>query len=192
MYGNLLKALLLIPFVCLSLGAQSADETLLRLMGEEVFASSGMEKLSASEQTALLDWLTTRDTEIEEQSREEAMAEAEERMEERLQEEVATRLEEEKAREAAEKKKRSLQMFGFMKPDPDMEIVIESKIQGRFTGWAGKTLFYLTNGQVWKQRTGGKYYYPLDSPKVTIRKETMGYWMTVDETGARVGVERVK
>jgi hypothetical protein len=189
---NVLTALFLIPLAGFQLGALDVDERLLNLMGEDAYTSSGMDKLSGAEKAVLLDWLKARDLVIEEQTRDEATAEVERQMEQRFEQEVATRIKEEKEREAAEKKKRSLELFGFMKPDPDMEIVIESRIQGRFTGWLGNSSFYLTNGQVWKQRGGGKYYFPLDDPKVVIRKEKLGYWMTVEETGARVGVERVK
>ena len=192
MFRKLFLFLFAIPLAGASLGAQTDNASLRSLMGEEVYTASGMDKLSDTEKAALLDWLKARDTVITEQTRDEAIAAVEEQMEERVEEALATRLKEEKEREAAEKKKRSLDLFGLIKPDPDVEIVIRSQIQGRFTGWLGNTTFYLANGQVWKQRTSGKYYYPLDDPKVTIRKESLGYWMTIEDTGARVGVERIK
>jgi hypothetical protein len=56
----------------------------------------------------------------------------------------------------------------------------------------GKTRFYLENGQIWEQRIGGTYYKYIKNPEVTIEKETLGYWMTVNKTGARVAVLRIE
>jgi hypothetical protein len=191
----MIKIIRLVP-VLLSLTwlpALSADTaaTLARVMGDS-YQAAGIEKLGPEEQAALLAWLEARDTSIREQVEQQAVAEAQKQAEARIEEEVAARIEQEKVKEEEEKKNWALRMFGLEKPDPDQNIVIESSIKGRFTGWMGSTLFYLDNGHVWRQRTTGKYYNPVQDPKVIIRKESMGYWMEVVETGARVGVERVQ
>lgn len=66
---------------------------------------------------------------------------------------------------------------------------IHSQIDGAFTGWNGKTLFRLKNGQVWKQRLSGTYRTKLTDPEVEIYQKYFGlYWMKIVETGRSVGV----
>lgn len=71
---------------------------------------------------------------------------------------------------------------------------IESSITGEFSGWTGKTLFYLENGQVWKQRLSGRYpYRGPANPKVVISKNFMGYYkMTLVDADRSIGVSRVR
>ena len=67
--------------------------------------------------------------------------------------------------------------------------VIHSQIDGKFSGWSGKTLFKLKNGQVWKQRLSGDYRTTLTDPEVEIYQKYFGfYWMKIVETGRSVGV----
>lgn len=72
----------------------------------------------------------------------------------------------------------------------DFEIV--SRIVGDFTGWAGKTVFRLENGQVWEQRLNGRYRYKgPPNPEVKIDRNLFGYYrLTVLDTGRRVGVSQ--
>jgi hypothetical protein len=71
---------------------------------------------------------------------------------------------------------------------------IESRITGKFTGWYGKTIFHLDNGQEWTQAesgqlSNGKY----DNPKVKIKPMLLGSWlMYVEPCGCSVRVERSK
>jgi hypothetical protein len=72
--------------------------------------------------------------------------------------------------------------------------VVESRIDGRFTGWYGNNVFKLENGQEWTQAesgqmTGGKY----DHPKVKIKPMLLGSWlMYVEPCGCSVRVNRTK
>lgn len=75
---------------------------------------------------------------------------------------------------------------------PDEGAAISSFIKGEFSGWSGKTIFVLDNGQVWQQRVGGRYRYRADSPAVTINRERFGYYLLVNATGRKVGVKRVR
>ncbi len=75
---------------------------------------------------------------------------------------------------------------------PDEGAAIASFIKGEFSGWSGKTVFALDNGQVWQQRVGGRYRYRADSPAVTINKERFGYYLLINATGRKVGVKRVR
>ena len=70
--------------------------------------------------------------------------------------------------------------------------VIESQIDGEFSGWEGDTIFKLMNGQVWQQ-VDGRYKYKYNyAPKVLIFKTGGGYEMQVDGVDGRVRVSRLK
>ncbi len=121
-----------------------------RLMSDEDFEATGLDKLSTEEIEALDAWLlryTAGDATVLQKSNKEV-------------------------REATE----------------DYEFV--SRITGDFTGWSGKTVFRLENGQVWKQRLDGRYRHRgSPNPEVRIDRNWLGFYrMTVIETGRSVGV----
>ena len=69
----------------------------------------------------------------------------------------------------------------------------EAALVGDFTGWRGKTVFRLDNGQVWRQRSSSKYRHRGNDQRVTFDKNFMGGWeMTVVSTGKSVLVSKVK
>lgn len=67
---------------------------------------------------------------------------------------------------------------------------VESRIVGDFTGWSGRAVLALENGQRWQVANGGSYYTPkLVGPKVKITAATLGgYWMTIEGVSTRVRV----
>ncbi|MEM9101392.1 MAG: hypothetical protein AAGB12_03645 [Pseudomonadota bacterium] len=70
---------------------------------------------------------------------------------------------------------------------------IESRLVGPFTGWNGKTIFKLENGQVWQQSEKSNRHSRLDSPKVTISRGWLGtYRLKVEGMNASVRVKRIK
>ena len=70
---------------------------------------------------------------------------------------------------------------------------IRTRIVGEFTGWDGDTVFRLENGQIWKQRLGGRWFHRATSPEVELRKNFMGYWeLRIVEANRAVGVTRVE
>jgi hypothetical protein len=63
--------------------------------------------------------------------------------------------------------------------------VIQSRIVGPFTGYTGRTVFTLENGQRWAQSQYDSAYYPkIDSPPVVIVKAGFGYRMYIAGGGA--------
>ena len=63
--------------------------------------------------------------------------------------------------------------------------IIQSRIVGPFTGYNGRTIFLLENGQRWAQSQGDSAYYPkIDSPPVLISKSGFGYRMYIAGGGA--------
>ncbi|MEP6699546.1 MAG: hypothetical protein ABJB09_07440 [Verrucomicrobiota bacterium] len=70
--------------------------------------------------------------------------------------------------------------------------VIESRIIGPFTGYNGRTIFTLENGQRWAQSQRDSAYYPrIDSPPVVIVKAGFGYRMHIAGGGA-IRVSKVR
>jgi len=68
---------------------------------------------------------------------------------------------------------------------------IESRISGSFTGWSGKTLFRLENGQVWQQAEPGVFAAKMQDPTVVIKKLAFGYLLTIPGDSDTVFVRRI-
>lgn len=79
-------------------------------------------------------------------------------------------------------------------PSSGERSLIETRITGTFTGWRGKTVFRLDNGQEWQQAESGSFSAgEMDNPAVKIKPMILGSWlMVVDNCGCSVRVERVK
>ncbi len=72
------------------------------------------------------------------------------------------------------------------------DVVIKTTIDGKFSGWSGKTTFKLSNGQVWQQRLSGRWRFEAESPSVEIKKNVFGYYVMRVADKKTVGVSRVK
>ena len=70
--------------------------------------------------------------------------------------------------------------------------VIESRIDGEFTGWDGNTIFKLVNGQIWQQTEYAYTYSYKYMPKVTIYRSSSGWKMKVDGMDREIRVRRLK
>lgn len=69
--------------------------------------------------------------------------------------------------------------------------VIHAQINGNFSGWDGKSVVKLTNGEIWMQT---EYYYQYSfafMPKVTLISTPVGYKMKVDGINKEVGVQKL-
>ncbi len=80
-------------------------------------------------------------------------------------------------------------------PSPGREStgeLIESQIDGEFSGWDGDTIFKLTNGQIWQQSSYAYTYSYKSRPSVIIFRSHSGYEMQVDGVDGRVRVTRLK
>jgi hypothetical protein len=78
--------------------------------------------------------------------------------------------------------------------DQGQRHVIETRISGRFSGWYGKTVFKLDNGQEWTQAESGQFSNgKYDNPKVKVKPMLLGSWLLyVEPCGCSVRVERTK
>lgn len=79
-------------------------------------------------------------------------------------------------------------------PESGERNVIESRISGTFTGWRGKSVFKLDNGQEWQQTESGQYSAgEFSNPAVKVKPMLLGSWlMVVDGCGCSVRVQRIK
>lgn len=74
---------------------------------------------------------------------------------------------------------------------PSAEI-IESQIEGEFSGWDGETIFKLTNGQIWQQAAYAYTYTYKYRPKVLIFGSGGSYQMQVEGMDSRIRVTRLR
>jgi hypothetical protein len=156
-----------LAFLVLLSGLSGA--TLREQMSEEQFARAGLDKLSEEELSYLSDWLAGKVDEEKEKVVNEIIPEGENRF------------------GADEQIQRNVNRI---RPEPK-ELV--SRIPGPFDGWDGDTVFYLENGQVWKQSQRDKFSVRLNDPVVTIEKGLLGaYFLSVEGFGSRVKVKRLK
>ncbi|NCT69149.1 MAG: hypothetical protein GXC76_16090 [Rhodanobacteraceae bacterium] len=79
-------------------------------------------------------------------------------------------------------------------PDDADRAPVNAHIAGTFTGWRGKTVFRLDNGQEWQQAESGSYNAgEFTNPGVTIKPMILGSWlMSVQGCGCSVRVQRIK
>lgn len=72
--------------------------------------------------------------------------------------------------------------------------IVESRIDGKFRGWRGHTVFKLENGQEWKQSESGSFTNgTYDHPKVRVKPMILGSWLlSIEACGCSVRVERIK
>jgi len=78
--------------------------------------------------------------------------------------------------------------------DQGQRQIIETRISGRFSGWYGKTVFRLDNGQEWTQAESGQFSNgKYDNPKVKVKPMLLGSWlMYIEPCGCSVRVDRTK
>jgi len=77
--------------------------------------------------------------------------------------------------------------------EAEKSIQISATINQPFSGWSGKTVFHLDNGQIWRQRLEGRYAYNGENTDVIIKKNFFGFYkMTLTATDSSIGVSRIK
>jgi len=130
--------------------------------------------------------------EIREEARKEARAEMKQEVraevKQEVREEVKTEVKQEFKVAAAAK---AVAQAG--RPTEDNNVEVRSRIVGDFSGWSGRTVFRLANGQVWVQvDSSDRYWTPtVTNQEVVIRPSKIGGWkLYLGENGAWVRVRR--
>lgn len=73
-------------------------------------------------------------------------------------------------------------------------VAVVSRIAGEFSGWTGRSVFKLANGQVWQQTDGERWSTrTLRDPEVVIEPKAFGSWlMRVAPSNRTVRVTRIE
>jgi hypothetical protein len=84
--------------------------------------------------------------------------------------------------------------FGLNQPRPETVLQqIESRVVGRFEGWAPGTRIELANGQVWEVVDGSRAAYDMASPAVRIKRGMLGsFFLEIEGVSATPRVRRLK
>ena len=163
-----------------------------REMSAEERRATGVDSLSTDELDALNQWLIERFNQVQEAVSAEVREEVREEVLEKVREADAAEREAEIERRVAIEVEAAKQKIADAPPESAVSEPFEAMVQGRFSGWSGKTVFPLDNGQVWRQRHGGRYRHTDDDQSVRIYKNLLGMWqMKVLSTGRSVPVRRI-
>lgn len=185
-FGNSIRLVLLSSILTsMTVLAETSFEPLERAMNKEERIRSGVDSLTSEQRAFLNNWLKARygvmnvETPLNDretplpashnvtQTKGNSSIEAE--VERRMAEELATR------KQAA------------------TDGPFQATVVGNFTGWRGKTVFRLDNGQIWRQRSSSNYLHRGNDQRVKFDKNWMGGWeMTVVSSGKSVLVTKVK
>jgi len=70
--------------------------------------------------------------------------------------------------------------------------VLETKIDGKFEGWEGETIFKMMNGAIWQQTSYAYMYHYAYMPNVIIYKKRGTYYMKVEGVDDEIQVKQIK
>lgn len=154
--------------------------------------ATGIDSLSTDELDALNQWLIERFDQVQETVSAEVREEVREEVLEEVREADAAEREAEIERRVAIEVEAAKEEIVDAAPELVVSEPFEAEIVGRFSGWSGKTVFTLSNGQVWRQRSGSDYRHTAEGQTVTVKKNFFGLWtLTVLSSGRTVGVYRI-
>jgi hypothetical protein len=111
------------------------------------------------------------------------------------QEAAATAVAEYKKKEEPSVITRALDLFRRkQEEEKEQQVRFTATITGKFTGWEGRTVFTLDNGQVWRQQGTDVYATKAqENPAVLLYKAKSGHWrLQLIEEGAWITVVRIK
>ena len=163
-----------------------------REMSAEERRATGIDSLSEDELDALNQWLIERFDQVQETVSAEVREEVREEVLEEVREADAAEREAEIERRVAIEVEAAKEEIVDAAPELVVSEPFEAEIVGRFSGWSGKTVFNLSNGQVWRQRSGSDYRHTAEGQTVTVKKNFFGLWtLTVLSSGRTVGVYRI-
>ena len=152
-------------------------------MSQAEFEAAGLHKLSPEELASLNAWLAQTKSSAGEVQASAPMTPAPQQLPQNSQPEPQTTAEERFGREQVRKRQ----------VEKDVPESITSRLIGEFRGWDGNTVFRLENGQVWRQRIGGRYRSPKKvNPEVVIEKGRFGYYLRLADKNRSIGVARVR
>jgi hypothetical protein len=162
-------------------------------MDKETAVTTGINKLSLEERTALLAWLTSSDNLTEEVSK------IQKKQIKEIKQQVRSEIiAENKQKEVAKEeiiRQDKVKNMGFTQKITGGREEIHSSIVNITTSNNGKKVYTLENGQRWKQIETSKLFIPGNktNPAVTIKPKSLGSWsLSVDGFSRNVKVKRIK
>jgi hypothetical protein len=175
------------------------------IMAPEDFSASGLDKLTDAERAHLSGWVARyRDGAIKgppvpgKQREEAAAAAAAQKTTQVAAQEAAPEATSEVTSEATPTttdeypNEYTTQPEKQEKKDKKIKYELVAKVVPAFRGWAGKSVFVLDNGQVWRQRTPGSLRYSGNDSTVIITQNFLGkFVMKHQATGRAIGVRRI-
>ena len=193
------KAILFLSVSSLGLASAQADNSLdcsaKLAIPESVYDSAGLEKLSDAERAKLLEWVQQL------HCSEAATAAPQDKVTTTATAGAATSgavatAEPTKPQAPASTQAQTeadIENFGIPVPTYEENKTMQATVKEPFRGWSGKTVFYLENGQVWRQRVSGKYTYGGDDNRVEISQNALGFFeMRLIAADRSVGVARLR
>ncbi len=169
--------------VTLYVSATEGSDYIEHQMSAEELSRSGVSKLSDDERQFLNYWLSARYTQKHDESGQSSRNNSHMPAPENhtIENEIALRVAERLAtnRIAEEQRARDKRF--------------EATIISDFSGWTGKTIFRLDNGEIWRQRASAKYRHRGTDSRVSLSQNWSGGWeMTVLSTGKKVLVKKLR
>jgi plastocyanin len=193
MKRRLFAAILMLSMLA---GGLCAQEKFSEAVRPEDFSAAGLAKLSAQERTRLdvlveafkSGALATARREAEAAAVARIAAEARATQAERAVEQAKAETKQAKQAEAGFLAKAKVMLT----PGTEVEyLAVESRIRGTFSGWEGRQIFTLENGQRWQLANPDSYYTPeMEGPKVLITPAALGgFWMSFPELRKKLRVK---
>ncbi len=177
-------------------GGLYAQDKFSQVVRPEDFSAAGLTKLSAEERArldALVETyksgaLATVRREAEAATAAQIAAETRAKQAERAVEQAKADTKQAKQAEAGFLAKAKVMLT----PGTEVEyLAVESRISGTFSGWEGRQIFTLENGQRWQLANPESYYAPeMQGPKVLITPAALGgFWMSLPELRKKLRVK---
>ena len=167
------------------------------LMSESEMAVTGVEKLSQEEKQALREWL---EVFVDQDAKFAARRYAQQRKQQARQLERRSSIEHLIAPSIGGDESNGPEL-GLSAKNQTQELETKNRfdksvarIVGDFSGWNGKTLFRLDNGETWQQRRPDsvRRTKTISNPKVRIKRNVMGFYvMEIPAAKVRVPVTRI-
>jgi hypothetical protein len=162
---------------CLLLPLNVTAQPVSSVVPPEVYRAAGLDKLTEAERKALIDWINAgaRTAEPAAPSAAPAIPAALDSADQQTPMVATTPI--------------SLPSAARVVEDDE----INTRILPPFTGWSGRTVFTMENGQVWQQRMDGSYTFKGGDARVVITRGAFGLdRMRHVESGRWIGVKRIK
>jgi len=182
------KIILLLGMLGLLTASAAEAPEIQTLMAPEDFTASGLDKLTDAERAHLSEWVAR----YREGAIKGPTVPGKQRKEAEAAQESPPVVAEESTPETTDEYPGGYKTSKEKKKEKKVKFELIAKVIPEFTGWSGKTVFVLDNGQVWRQRTPGSMRYSDGDSNIIITRNLIGkFLMEHPASGRSVGVRRI-